>query len=320
MISRMPRTAASVLLLVAPGTVSAAHAQGRVGVVTTLQGSATVARVRVPTPEPLKFRDEIFLYDRIATGDNAFARILLGGRALVTMRERSTLHLTEVPGTSTVELGAGSIGVAVVKEKMKSHESVAIRTPNAVAAIRGTVVIAEYRGDTSSFTVLRGIVDVMRLDPTTRQIIGPPVRLNPMQRLEVQGTAPLRAQPVNQEALRRIGAEYKVTPEEQASGPGAGSPGAGAGTGSIGTGSTGSGNTGSGISSGSSGRGPMPTPLPVTPLPTPAPGISGGDRSGPGTSVDSATRDSGTRGSGSSGSGSSGSGSGASGSGGRGKR
>src|SRR5262249_52203345 len=167
-------------------------------------------------------------------------------KALVTMRERSTLHLTEVPGTSTVELGTGSIGVAVVKEKMKPEESVAIRTPNAVAAIRGTVVIAEYRQDTSSFTVIRGIVDVMRLDPTTRQVIGPPVRLNPLQRIEVQGTAPLRPQPVTREILRRIGAEYKMTSEEQTSttGPGSGSPGAGgAGVGSIATRGTNTGAT-----------------------------------------------------------------------------
>jgi len=95
----MLRTAAAGLLtaMALPGTVPEVEAQSRVGVVTTPQGPAIVARVSVSEPAPLKFRDEIFLYDRIATGENVFARILLGGKALVTLRERSTLHLTEVP-------------------------------------------------------------------------------------------------------------------------------------------------------------------------------------------------------------------------------
>jgi len=308
MISAMPQTVASVLLFVLLGAVPVAHAQSRVGVVTTLQGPATVARVSIPEPAPLKFRDDVFLYDRIATGEDAFARILLGGKALVTLRERSTLHLTEVPGTSPVELGAGNAAVAVVKEKMKPGESVEIRTPNAVAAIRGTVVIAEYDQGVSTFTVIRGIVDVMRLDPVTRRVIGAPVRLNPLQRLDIRGTAPLQPQALSQEVLRRVGGDFKIPVDEQANVSGAtpaqppsqappasgGTQGSGASAGgSGGGGSAGAASTSSGSAGGGNVGSAHGSAVPAMISTTTSAGPGSGASSGPGSAVPSSGSSSG---------------------------
>src|SRR5712664_481223 len=58
------------------------------GVVTTLQGTATVTRVSTAQPGPqilpLKFKDPVQYQDRVETGDQSLARILLGGKAVVT--------------------------------------------------------------------------------------------------------------------------------------------------------------------------------------------------------------------------------------------
>src|SRR3989304_3568988 len=87
-------------------------------------------------------------------------RILLGGKATVTAREHSVLVITERPGTSTVSLAEGKIAVAVDKTRMRQGEVVEIRTPNAVAAIRGTVVVAEVvsgdGGAPPALSALRG--------------------------------------------------------------------------------------------------------------------------------------------------------------------
>src|SRR4051812_3404895 len=92
-------------LSVALSVVMAAPAwsQERVGVVTTVIGPVTVARAAAPA-EPLKFKDDVFLRDRVTTGDAAMTRILMGGKVVVTARERSTLTITEVPGLSTIDL------------------------------------------------------------------------------------------------------------------------------------------------------------------------------------------------------------------------
>jgi len=61
-------------------TVGADAQLARVGIVTTLQGSATLTRVSVPQGMPLKQRDDVFVADRIVTGDNALAPSCSGAR------------------------------------------------------------------------------------------------------------------------------------------------------------------------------------------------------------------------------------------------
>ena len=149
-----------------------AWSQEKVGVATTVVGPVTVTRAALPAA-PLKFKDDIFLRDRVTTGDDAITRILLGGKVIVTARERSTLVITEVPGLSTIDLASGRIAVAVDKTRMKSGERVEVRTPNAIAGVRGTVFIVEAQPSISTVTVLRGLVDVSRLDPNAHVAIGP---------------------------------------------------------------------------------------------------------------------------------------------------
>jgi hypothetical protein len=178
------RTALLVLVaaLIARGPADAENGR-RAGIVTALQGTVTVTRASLGTPRVLKFRDDVMLQDRIATGDQSVARILLGGKAVITVRERSVVTITESPKVSTVDVADGKIALAVAKERMRPGESIDVRTPNAVAGIRGTVVIAEVarRGaDTSTrFTLLTGVIEVLRLD-RQRQPVGAAAILNPV--------------------------------------------------------------------------------------------------------------------------------------------
>ena len=120
------------------------HAQAvKAGVISTVSGKVTAIRAGLAQPLPLKFKDDVFLQDRIATGEQSLARVLLGGKALVTIRELSVLTITEVPGQATINLESGKIGLAVARDRMRPGESIEVRTPNAVAAVRGTVLITE---------------------------------------------------------------------------------------------------------------------------------------------------------------------------------
>lgn len=122
-----------------------AHAQtaSAVGIVTTLQGQATVAHAASAATLPLKFKDSIFERDRINTAENSIVKVLMGGRAVVTVRELSVLTITEDLGKTTINLESGKIAVAVAKQRMKPGEKLEVHTPNAVAAVRGTVFVVE---------------------------------------------------------------------------------------------------------------------------------------------------------------------------------
>lgn len=162
------------------------------GLVTTLNGQATVTRASAPAL-PLRFKDDVFLRDRIATRENSLVRMLLGGKALVTVRELSALTITEEAGRSTVEMDTGKIAVGVARQRMRPGETIEIRTPNAVATVRGTVLVVEVMRATaqvgggaapavSTVNVLSGSVDFF-----LRGAPGNVVTVGPMQSLSATG-------------------------------------------------------------------------------------------------------------------------------------
>src|SRR5262245_848359 len=185
---------ASVMAFVALPTLAHAQATPEVGVVTTLQGQATVARASATSPLPLKFRDSIFEKDRINTGEKSIVKVLMGGRAIVTVRELSVLTITEEVGRTVVNLESGKIAVGVAKQRMKPGETFEVHTPNAVAAVRGTVFIVEVsrQGAQAGGGTLAAGTQVTTVNGTVQ--VGAPaassalVNVNALQRVGVVGT------------------------------------------------------------------------------------------------------------------------------------
>lgn len=118
----------------------------------------------------MKFKDDIFLQDQIFTRENSIVRVLLGGKALVTIRELSTFTVTEEPGRAVVDLQSGKLALAVAKRLLRPGESVEVRTPNAIAAVRGTKALWSVTPTATLLQVLEGLVEVFsKLAPTVGQ-------------------------------------------------------------------------------------------------------------------------------------------------------
>src|SRR5690348_11032478 len=77
-----PAVLLSVSLVAIFPSLASAQAT-KAGVVTTLEGNVTVTRVTL-APQPLKFKDDVFVDDKVVTGEQSIARMLLGGKAVVT--------------------------------------------------------------------------------------------------------------------------------------------------------------------------------------------------------------------------------------------
>jgi hypothetical protein len=161
-------------------------------VVTTLVGEATVARAASAQPQDLRMRDDVFALDRIITKERSMVHVLMGGKALLTVRELSVVTVTEEGGRATVELQSGKVGLAVVRERMKPGDVIEVHTPHAVAAVRGTVLVVEIvpspaggeldtNGAFTNVHLLHGKLDVsLRSNPG-----GAPVRLESLQTVTV---------------------------------------------------------------------------------------------------------------------------------------
>src|SRR5437899_12653558 len=144
----MPGRLAVLLLFCTlwPTGVLAEDRQG-IGVVTTLKGHVTVTRTMSPPRTfPLNFKDQVFFKDRIVTQEQSLVQMLLGKKALITVRELSELTLTKEPGRpSSLGIAKGKLGLAVAQAQMNPDESIRVRTPNAIAAVHGAVMVIEVR-------------------------------------------------------------------------------------------------------------------------------------------------------------------------------
>lgn len=210
-----------LMLWPALGSAQTADESARgVGVVTTLAGRATVARAALAEPQPLRFKDDVFVRDRIATAEKSIVRVLLGGKALVTVRELSALTITEEAGRSTVDLRSGKIALGVVRQRMRPGEVIEIRTPNAIAAIRGTVLVVELisepgRGSggapryTTKVHVLHGLVEVS--DPNNPGASPAPV--GALESWSRTGSDPSSLAPLAPVAAEQVFADLRSAPQ-----------------------------------------------------------------------------------------------------------
>ena len=131
--------------LIFPGVALAQ--QKPAGVVTALKGKAQLTRAAAKSS--LRFKDGVILRDTIDTQEKSLARILFGGKSTVTVRELSRLEVREetlpTGATRTIhDLSDGGILVHVARQLMRPGDEVQVRTPNAVAAVRGSIIFALY--------------------------------------------------------------------------------------------------------------------------------------------------------------------------------
>jgi len=202
------------LVVGAPG-YARAQSQSGVGVVTTLVGEATVTRAALAQDQVLKKRDEVFPQDRITTKEHSLVHVLMGGKALLTVRELSVLTVTEEGGRATVNLQSGKVGLAVVRERMRPGDIIEVHTPHAVAAVRGTVLVVEIvpgspdgdrLGTSTNVHLLHGKLDVsLRSDPGVA-----PVQLETLQSVTVSGKTLGAVRPLSPAAAAAVTTNLKA--------------------------------------------------------------------------------------------------------------
>ncbi len=138
--------AATTVILGLSAGIAAAEGLRGAGVVTAVSGPVAVTREESPA-QPLKFRDPLYWRDVVEARKDGIARVLLGGKTTVTVRELSRLELREERQADgmryTVELVAGKVRASVARALMRPGEAVEVRTRNTVASVRGTDFVVE---------------------------------------------------------------------------------------------------------------------------------------------------------------------------------
>ena len=134
----------------------------------------------------------------------------MGGRAIVTVRELSVLTITEEVGRTVVNLESGKIAVGVAKQRMKPGETLEVHTPNAVAAVRGTVFVVEVtrQGAQVGGGNLPASTQVSTIQGTVQVgAVGNPANtalVNALQSVGVQGANLLQVQNMTQQQMNQL--------------------------------------------------------------------------------------------------------------------
>lgn len=161
---------------------SALSAEQNAGNVTALTGQANVTGPVHPNVASLKVRDDVYRGDRINTAAQSLVRLRLGSSTIVTVRELSTMTLKDDPSRVRMEVDGGALGLTVLRQAMSSGNAFEIKTPHAVASVRGTLVIAEVpsastpkhycaQNGSECFHVLKGAIEVRGLTDDPSQAV-----------------------------------------------------------------------------------------------------------------------------------------------------
>jgi len=208
--------------LLAGSEPAVAQTPRSVGVVATLSGEATVARQPTAKSQPLRFKDDVFTRDRISTAERSILRVLLGGKSLVTVRELSVLTIIDEADRSSLDVDTGKIALGVLRQRMRPGEAVQVRTPNAIVAVRGTVVLVEYvrAQRRTDVYAIRDAVDIF-----LRNLPGAPaLRLVAPRAISIVDDIPGPIIPLGSDDISRITLDLQV--HERAGVPSEAGPGA----------------------------------------------------------------------------------------------
>ena len=202
----MSRALPLLVALAGLGGGPALAAEGPAGQVTNVVGTGSMVRA-AKAAVPVRQKDSVFVGDRIDTREQSVVRILLGGKATVTIRELSSLTVTEEPSRASVELHGGKVAVQVNPALMKKGDVVHVYTPNAVAAVRGSILIAELAGaDDTQESTLSALEATLPIVVATRAAPDQGQPLQPSQAVAVTG----------RRATARLGAVRALSAQEVA--------------------------------------------------------------------------------------------------------
>lgn len=116
----------------------------------------------------------ILLTERVEARDRVFARLLLGGRVMIVVREGSSLSITEVSGAATIDVERGRVAITVDRDNLDPQDLVEVRTPHAAVTVHSATLVVHVDAVSRFMSVGRHL-DVFRLDPATGTALEPPM-------------------------------------------------------------------------------------------------------------------------------------------------
>jgi hypothetical protein len=195
----------SILLLPLILLLTPACQAQQVGEVIMLVGQADVTR-EPGTTKALATGDPIYVQDKLRTAQQSELVIRMVDRSRLSLGENTVLEVsqyrTEGEPEALITVTRGRLGAIVSDFFSSRSESFKVRTPPAVAGIRGTELVVIVRPENTQMTVLQGEGVVYSTDPA----IPTKVILRARQSTTIrEGHSPMPATSINGRDIEEIG-------------------------------------------------------------------------------------------------------------------
>jgi hypothetical protein len=145
--TRRHRTITALIVLLGVLAAARAHAQDAAGTVASLQGRAEAQRARQTAWSALAAGASVFVGDRIRTAEASRVKLLMRDDSVLTLGPKSELVIDsqvvrQEGSKSQLEAIAGSVRAVVTERYGTKGSSFGMKTPTAVAGVRGTGFVA----------------------------------------------------------------------------------------------------------------------------------------------------------------------------------
>jgi hypothetical protein len=245
------RLAVILVTVLVAALATVAVAQEKAGIVAALEGRADVQHPGQAAWGALAVGGDVLVRDRLRTAAASRLKLLLRDDSVLTLGPKSELVLDEqvvrpdAPATSHFSQLVGSLRAVVTERYGAAGASFEVKTPTAVAGVRGTGFVMLVDDDGKRTRVV-GVYDTTLVRGTSDPRGRHEVHLGPMEMTEVFAGA-FPSAPVHLSA-----AQFGALVQSTEMGAGGGEPGAGGG-GAGGAGTGGGTSAGGGAGVGTSG-------------------------------------------------------------------
>jgi len=126
-------------------------------------GTATIQHVN-EQPKPVQVHETVKNGDIIETGDKSAVIVQAGDEFTVRFEENTKVIISSINNISKREINLNSGKVLSRVSKLKKGNEYMIKTPTAVASVRGTEFLADYSEGKTTVAVAKGKVSVVKND------------------------------------------------------------------------------------------------------------------------------------------------------------
>jgi hypothetical protein len=167
-------------------SVSCGAGKSANAVISFYSGTATIQSANAQ-PRPVKIQDMVMDGDIIETGDKSSVIVQVGDELLVRFEANTKVIVTSIKDIAKREINLEKGKVLSSVSKLKKGNEYSVKTPTAVASVRGTEFLTDFDNGKTIVAVGKGAVSVVKTETKEEKLVDPGSSVVVAEKVEMRG-------------------------------------------------------------------------------------------------------------------------------------